>query len=155
MAIDRFTKDQFEAALPTRKTNGEKLWLPLGLQDGEYVYLLPINPYVSVKIRSSIDHTGLAAEVGQDSIRLWLVDPQTHKAVGPKLSKYVTRVPGWVGRLAEQLRELWTLGRRIRLCACRTPTQLYRVKAEGENKGRLFFACPNREPHQGRVFEWE
>ncbi len=152
MATERFTREQFEAALPVHKVSGVPLWTAVGLQDGEYTYLVSITPLVSIKIRSSVDHTGFAATTGEDSIRLWLVDPKTAKPMGSKLSKFVTRVHGWDRRLVAQLRELWQYGKAIAPCSCGVATRVFKVKAEGPNKGRFYVACPGQHP--GRVFTW-
>ena len=154
MAITRFTRQEFESALPLHKSTGQPLWESLGLAQGEYVYRAgPIIPGVFVRIRSSVRDDGYAASTGKDSIRLWLVNDKG-ESLGCKLSKYVTRVSGWDIRLVEQLRELWKIGRKLVPCGCGAPVRLAKVKKDGPNKGRMFVACSNRESHGNKVFEW-
>jgi len=152
MAIDYFTRQDFEAALPRHKTTGIDLWTSGGVVDGEYVYYVKVSDYVSIVIRSSVQSDGHSADTGEDSIRLWLVDPFAKTPMGPKLSKYVTRVNGWQTRMTVQLRTLWELGRKVRPCGCGRVACIFRVKQDGANKGRLFLACPDK--HDRRLFEW-
>lgn len=142
MAIDRFTKQQFEAALPVRKETKEKLWYSRGLVAGEYEYGVRVSDGVHILIRSSVRADGLAGDTGEDSIRCFLTD-DTGSAISNKLSAYVTRVPGWADRLKGQLRQLWAMGRQVaKPCeACGKRRQVFVVKKAGPNKGRKFLRC--------------
>lgn len=109
--VERFSKEQFEAALPFCKTTGVPLWLPLGLIDGEYSYTIPVtDTNKRIIIRSSIGPSGIAADTGEDSIRLW-VEYHYKDRWYPlaKRSRWVTRIPNWEGRITDKLRELYEL----------------------------------------------
>lgn len=143
MSIEVFSKQQFEQALPHR-------WECLGLVDGEYAYIMPINPDIFIMIRSSVDSSGYCAETGQDSIRAWLVNADYHP-LGSKISKYTTRLPGWDNRLKDVLRQLWGMAHFAKYCAdCHTPMGCFKVKKPGPNKGRIFKKCTRCGNH----FEW-
>ncbi len=141
MATERFTKAEFEAALPTNKNTGDDLWTPVGLEENEYAYLLPVKQGVAIKIRSSVRSDGYAAGTGADSIRAWLVGGKL-QPLGSKVISYTTRVTGWQDRMSNVLRELWKRGTQIENCPqCGRPMGIYQVKKDGPNKGRLFMKC--------------
>lgn len=148
MTIDFFTRDDFEAALPKYKDESDEprpnLWSYVGFEQNEHTYLIHINNDIKIKIRSSIDYTGVSANTGDNSIRLWLCDPEG-KPMGSKLSKYITRLPGWQDRMIKQLRTLWDLAKRAGYCPkCKTPKGVYIVKrGKLENRGRVFCKCRN------------
>lgn len=170
MPIDRFTKAQFEKALPRHKDTDAQLWEFDGLQQGEYTYTIPVvrkdQQDVRIVIRSSIDASGLAAETGADSIRMWLeagdcktvnsltgsVDVMSWKAVGKAAGRWTTRVPGWDERMMVKIKELYSAGRKLQRCeSCGGWKNVYVVKSkESENKGRFFQKC--RKCNDG--FEW-
>ena len=151
MPVDVFDRTDFEAALPVSKTSSQPLWVPRGLIQGEWTYAVPVNPGVEILIRSSVRADGTSADTGKDSIRCYLVDDVAHKPLGPKLSKYITRVNGWERRMTETLRELWRIGRMLGACpSCGSALRLMRVKKEGPNKGRLFISCNTCDGH----FKW-
>lgn len=157
MAIDRFTREQFEAVLPVSKKASiapmipapivTKLWTPLGLQDGEYTYKLPVtNTPFAIIIRSSVDSTGVAGKAGEDSIRCWIVLSADGRPWGSKLAKYVTRVPGWQERLLATLRGLWKMCLAIERCPnCKEWMKVFKVKKKGPNRGRVFIKCTRCE----------
>lgn len=137
MATVRFSKAQFEAALPQNVTV-----TPIGLIDGEEAYLMSVTPLASIMIRSSVRFDGLAAETGADSIRCWIVNPETMEPVGSKVQSYVTRVPGWEDRLIGVLRQSWVLAKKVRSCSCgHGVLGIFKVKKDGPNKGRKFNKC--------------
>lgn len=147
MTIDFFTREDFEAALPTYKNESAEprpnLWSHIGLVKNEHTYMVHINVDIKIMVRSSIDYTGVNASTGEDSIRLWLCDPEG-KPMGSKLSKYITRVPGWQDRMIKQLRILWGFAKRAGYCPkCKTPKGVYIVKKKGQNQGRVFCKCRN------------
>lgn len=112
MATERFTKEEFEKALPEHRETGAALWRPLGLVQGEYSYEVSVpNTNKRIVIRSSVKGNGRAASTGQDSIRHWV--EYWYKDQWRPLSKgrkaYTTRVPGWAERMRETLRKLWVL----------------------------------------------
>jgi hypothetical protein len=148
--IDRFDREQFEAALPTATKDGsgvkagKTLWKPLGLLQGEYCYIVIVSTNVGIMVRSTVRYDGVAADLAQDSIRCWLVNrsnqPLAPKGVNP--TRWVTRVPGWDKRLQETLRVLWALGRELGPCpVCGTRQRvLIRVKG-GDDNGKLSVQC--------------
>lgn len=138
---EKFSRVEFEAALPTHKETKVPLWVSLGLDHGEWAYLLPVNENAAIMIRSSVDHTGFAASTGQDSIRMWLVNPEDKTPVASKLSSYTTRVPGWQKRLVDNLRKLYTLGRMIKPCSCGGMIKILKVVKDTPNKGLWFSSC--------------
>lgn len=144
--IDRFTKDRFEAALP-RIGKQNPLWSEVGLRDGEYCYIVPINPGILVYIRSSVRSDGLAAESAKDSIRCWLAMDDKGTTLSSKDTRWVTRVSGWERRLLETLRTLWRIGRQLAKVGscprCQARPRALKVKKPGPNQGRWFAACPN------------
>lgn len=140
--IDRFSKSEFEAALPIHNKTGEPLWESLGLKDGEYTYRVNIPGALGcIEVRSSVSMSGLAASSGEDSIRCWLTDHHSNP-LGSKVQKYVTRVPGWNTRMTKVLRELAHMAKRVQPCkTCSKPMGIFKVKKDGPNKGRYFTKC--------------
>lgn len=135
MTTEIFTREEFENALP------EGYWETAGMENGEYCYLIPINEDIKIFIRSSVRFDGLAAETGKDSIRAWLVDSEG-KALGSKVQKWIQRVPGWEIRLLDMLRTLWDWAHKAGYCSnCNVPKKIFKVRKEGENKGRVFATC--------------
>jgi hypothetical protein len=147
--IEKFSKEEFEKALPVHKETGEPLWRGIGLFEGEQTYAIPImvnNEYfVTIMIRSSIDSTGFARDTGKDSIRLYfMLDGKPH---GSKVSCYITRVKGWQDRLKKQLRIMYQRGGSLSLCPfCKKRKAMYQAKKDK----KLFQACPE---HFGKTFE--
>jgi hypothetical protein len=139
--IKKFDKYVFEAALPKDKTTGLPLWLSKGLVDGEYSYSMGAPQGLLIQIRSSVRSNGLAAETGKDSIRVWLSD-RLGNPTGSKVQSYITRVPGWEERLTSILRVLWKRAAMLKTCPeCKHLMDIFKVKKEGRNKGRLFTKC--------------
>jgi len=110
--IERFSKVEFEAALPRHNTTGSPLWVCEGMDKGEYLYtLLVLGTNKRIVIRSSIRSNGFAADTGNDSIRHWV--EYNYKSQWYPLSKdtkaWTTRVAGWEIRLDASIRRLWKL----------------------------------------------
>ena len=148
MTIERFSKDQFESALPVSKMDGARLWNNAGLVDGEYTYRMPVREGVIIMIREN----GVAAPTGKDSIRCWLIRADG-SPMGNKIQAYVTRVHGWQDRMSEILRELWKRALAAGDCpACGQPISIFQVKKDGKNKGRLFVKCWDCSDHE--TFRW-
>jgi len=156
--IDRFSTQQFEAALPRNKTTGEQMHEYVGFIDGERVYRFLIGNGAQVTVRSSIKGDGLAAEAGEDSIRIWLQDAVTGTPLAKKLQRYVTREYGWQDRMHEAIKKTWEKGLALRICpVCSRPMPLYQVKSETANKGRWFFNCHHYQTEfyqRQHRFEW-
>lgn len=89
--VDIFSREDFENALPCIKNSKNRAWIPLGLFQGEYCYLLPLPNGTAVHIRSSIGASGISAGCGENSIRAWIVDIE------------VAQYPSWVKISAAQL----------------------------------------------------
>lgn len=144
MATVRFSKEEFESALPRQKGTDLPLWAYAGYHDGEHTYRVPVKEGVAIQIRSSVKGDGFAAPSGDDSIRCWLVEPKNGNPLGNKLQAWVTRIPGWEERLVKTLRELYRKGLEINGCPkCGEPMASFTVKKEGKNKGRQFRKCTN------------
>lgn len=114
MPIERFTKEQFEAALPLNTATGDPLWTYGGFDKGEHIYYLDvIATNKRLVIRSSVDRSGRAAETGADSIRLWIEYYYDKSGRWHPLKKHqtrwTTREPGWAERMTDKLRELYQL----------------------------------------------
>ena len=151
MTIERFSKREFEAALPVDKKSGEILWRSVGLEFGEETYHIRVHEGVVIRVRSSVRADGLAAEASKDSIRCWLAAESDRKPLGSKVQAYVTRVTGWQDRMTKVLKELWKRSLEAGDCpVCGKPLCIYKVKKDGKNKGRLFAKCWDH----GDAFRW-
>lgn len=140
--IDRFTKMEFEAALPA--VGGQTLWTSLGLRDREQCYLIPVKPGVVIFVRSTVDASGIAADVAEDSIRCWLAKNDSGEPLGSKEERWIARTKNWRKRLLETLRTLWSLGRKIGNCSCGTQMLALKVRDKSsKNFGRWFSKCPS------------
>jgi DNA helicase-2/ATP-dependent DNA helicase PcrA len=110
MTTVRFSKDEFELALPQDKNTGLPLWECQGLDKGELVYTINVKgTNKRIVIRSSVRSNGFAAESGEDSIRHWVEYRYKNHWVPLTKDKksWTTRVPGWEGRLNDALRRLY------------------------------------------------
>jgi hypothetical protein len=140
--IDVFTRQRFEAALPVHNLTGAALWRGLGLYWGEYCYAIDVRPGVLIFIQSSMDSSGYAALSGKDSIRVRLASDETGSPLGSKMSRWITRIPGWEDRLKTQLRAFWTIGMKLKPCpTCGATLKAFLVQKEGPNEGRWFIKC--------------
>ena len=141
MAIEQFTREQFEAALPRHRVTGVQLWR-LASVDSEYVYQMHVGGKVYINIRSSVNaYTGVADAACQNSIRCWisLVDGTP---LSNKTQTYITRVRGWEARLKDMLRDLWEMAVKITApCTCGQQKSVYLSKKPGPNLGRRFTKC--------------
>ena len=146
MAIEIFNREQFEQALPVNKNAGLAMWTYAGLQNGEHTYIVAgYSALAQIRVRSSINSSGVSADTGEDSIRCWLECPKTAAPLAKKLAAYITRVPGWQMRLKAALHELYKLSMLVRPCPnpqCACTTRICTAKTE-KNAGRMFRSCPN------------
>lgn len=152
MAVEIFSKDQFEAALPKLKGTDKPAWECAGLMQGEYVYLLPLGKgaVASLLVRSSVDSTGWSRATGEDSLRVYAVGENLRPLSG-KACRWTTRLPGWQDRLTAVIRFMAKMAVKIRRCPkCEQTWRLNKVKKAGPNKGRWFLSCPTERCH----FEW-
>ena len=116
MAVEQFTKAEFEDALPKHRDSGRPLWIHTGLVQGEHEYCVHVTDGDTstnklIRIRSSIGENGVSANSGKDSIRLWIeyeYKDRYHPLKKHK-TRWTTRVPGWQERMTEKLRELYKL----------------------------------------------
>lgn len=140
--IERFTKEQFESALPTHKITGKALWTYHGFFDGEHEYLIPIDEKVSILVRSTVKYSGINAEAGQDSIRIWLVKSKNRSPLGSKVGKWITRQAGWQERMTKAMRELWIWRKTAGDDDKGQPHEIFRAK-KGANRGKMFIKNSN------------
>lgn len=150
-----FSQSEFEAALPRHNRTGAALYENRGFVGGEFTYFMPVTEYAGIMIRSSVKEDGYSARSGEDSIRLWLVNPKTGDSVGGKLAKYITRTAGWQGRMMEQLRTMYQLAKFVHPCACGGMVHVGKAKnpKNPENKGLLFASCSTKDCKVTR-FRW-
>jgi hypothetical protein len=149
MPIDHFTREQFEAALPQSTLHGQVLWCHTGLDNGEHTYVVSVAKpgwVIWIVIRSSVHANDQSANVGEDSIRMWLADG--HGPLASKLTKYVTRVKGWDKRMTTQLRTLYKIGLALKPCPQCGDLMHAFIAGKGkesqaleQNKGRVFQKC--------------
>jgi hypothetical protein len=152
--VEIFSKSDFEAALPKLKGTETPAWTCVGLQSGEYVYLVTLGDEKPAKIlvRSSVDSTGFSRASGEDSIRVYVVDASL-KPLSGKANRWTTRLPGWQDRMMEIIRFLALMAVKIRKCpkcAEHGLLRLNKVKKAGPNKGRWFMSCSQNSC----FFEW-
>jgi uncharacterized protein with PIN domain len=153
MAIDRFSKERFEAALPRTTAAGASLLRWVRFEGSQYVYKYRVGNNVFIQIYSSIDGTGFARECAEDSIRFVMTDANG-QPLSNKLQSYVTRVNGWDRRVTEMFWKVWAMGE-IAAKACdrcgESTRKVFMTKkdepytVDGKtvtNKGRLFVKCP-------------
>lgn len=164
MAIVRFSREEFEAALPKAKPVGDApaapLWQSLGLIQGEFCYVLQPFPTIPVAlfIRSSVKADGLAAATAKDSIRVGLCEAQApYQFIGNKPKAYTTRVKGWEERLITLLRKLANAANYARPCPkCGNRLTPYTSKQDATS-GRTFVNCSTcKRPgtENSAVFFW-
>jgi DNA helicase-2/ATP-dependent DNA helicase PcrA len=142
MATVRFTQEQFERALADALDGSGLHFHGLGVVGGEYRYAVnvQIHPVVNIYINSSVDWTGYAADTGENSIRMWIVD-QDGNPLGSKTQNYVTRVPGWEGRMASALESTIERAKALGICSqCGATEKIFAAKT-GSWKGRLYIKC--------------
>lgn len=138
--IETFTKAEFEAKLPKSQN------FPIkheGLIQGEYCYSMLVGK-AKVFIRSSIGPNGVSAGIGQDSIRVFLVDDQ-NQHIGSKINKWTTRKPGWDFRTIQNCRTLIKLAKLSG--ADKGGVKIFKAKTP-ENKGRFFSSI------NGQFIKW-
>jgi len=151
--IDRFTKADFEKALPAN------CWTALGIIKGEETYIVKptgIMAGYGIMVRSSVSASGIADDCGEDSIRVIFArqEGESWRMIGNKAKAYTTRVNGWQRRLMESLQAAKAHLQRVRQCPkCKAQNLLPFVSKKGkaENKGRGFVSCPDK---QCGFFEW-
>jgi transcription elongation factor Elf1 len=151
MAIDRFNKAEFEAALPVGR------WEALGIIQGEYTYaIVPSDAPAGygILVRSSIGESGVADDCGEDSIRIHLAkkDGDEWRYIGNKSKRWVTRVNGWQRRLMESLTHAKQQLSRVRPCPLCAAELVPFTSHKAESKGRAFVSCRNEKC--GKFFEW-
>ena len=138
--IDRFSKLEFEAALPTDKDTGASLWTYYAFDKGEHTYLVPLEGRrIAVLIRSSIEMTGRAAPTGNDSIRLVLINSLTGQPLAKKVDAWTQRTYGWQDRMLTKISTLYQKGLSMVNCPQCDTGVLY--KRDG--KFGVFYGCSN------------
>jgi hypothetical protein len=155
MPAETFTKAQFEQyALPARFVAlNVRPWREVGLEKGEYVYLIWLGPvtHAIIEVRSSILANGLS-NPRPASIRASLVNPK-RKSLGMPVKRWVQRTVGWQKRTLNVLRKLALLGGCIRPCPhCGVACKLNRSAKDKPNTSfwylaRYFLTCGRCENH--------
>lgn len=141
--IDSFTKQDFETAL----TNSSVPFKYAGMDLGEHTYLVPVDETIALMIRSSIRSDNQSADTGTDSIRVWLFNRRTDFPIGKSATWFITRRPGWIERLVEQLKLLTYWRRTAGDCKiCGKPKSIFVAgeNARPENRGKPFANCMER-----------
>ncbi len=74
--VELFDKATFEAALPKLRGTNTPAWRCIGLDKGEYAYVIPLakGKPAAIYVRSSVDKTNWSRATGEDSIRAFVVD---------------------------------------------------------------------------------
>lgn len=74
--VEIFDKATFEAALPKLKGTDKPAWRCIGLDKGEYTYLIGLGngKPAAIYVRSSVDQTGWSRATGEDSLRAFVVE---------------------------------------------------------------------------------
>jgi hypothetical protein len=112
MAIDRFSKERFEAALPRADRQGVAFRRWVRFEGGQYIYKFQLGPGLFIQIYSSVDESGFARAISEDSIRFSLVNAEG-KPMTNKTQLFVTRAHGWESRVLGMFWKLWELGQEI------------------------------------------
>lgn len=142
MAVDIFDLKKFTSALPVDSSTGEPLFKHLGMEYGEHVFVwvIPNNTNIRIKVRSSIGSSGYSASCGEDSIRIMIECFDTAKqlwvAVGKGPDAYTTRVKGWEIRLKNKIREVFY--DKVKKIKRPVTGTLHYVTKDTVNKGRPF-----------------
>jgi DNA helicase-2/ATP-dependent DNA helicase PcrA len=153
MTTDIFTPKQFEQALDEALKGTNLLWSQEGWIGGELHYSILAKQVgktpIYIHINSSITRSGVAADTGQNSIRVWFSDDKG-LPLGNKTQRWTTRMPGWEGRLKVQLDKVINMVKAVNLCkTCGKIEKVFITKKEGPNKGRFFKKC-----NDGHNFQW-
>ena len=145
MATERFTLEEFDQALPCDKQE-QPLFKYAGVERGEHiwVWVIPTKPFLRIKVRSSIDHTGVAADTGEDSIR---IEIQYESGTGNdakwiSVSKgpdaWTTRKKGWQTRLTNKIKEVFNTKIKTVCRDLRPGFAFNYVRKQNANFGRPF-----------------
>ena len=145
MTIERFTREQFLAALP----EGSK---DLGFKSGQYLYSVPVDSKCQIYVYSTIDSSGIARDTGDDSVRFVLLDTD-FPSPNPLMAKsglefWITRVPGWQERMEKKINVLKAWRSIITNCkVCGEPRRLNKKK-DGSS---LYISCSD---YDHKHFDW-
>jgi len=141
MPVEIFSKEQFEAALPSG-------FVYAGC-DTEHCYRIPVSDFCDVLVRSSVHQSGVSAECGEDSIRCWLTESGeglTAKPLAKKLARWTTRITGWQNRLLKLIEEMKQMAAFIHPCpVCNQVMRIVEIK-NGKNAGELAVSCSAKTP---------
>ena len=140
MAIETFTRDDFESVLRDANLNYDSL----GLIGQELCYAVILDKQSSIRIRSSIRPDGASAKVGEDSIRAYLLGPDAQPLVAKSVTgqeRWIARTPGWQARLIATIEKLRVFRQALGNCAkCGAP-RMALVSRTAKNPGRVFTKC--------------
>lgn len=150
MATEKFSIQEFDSAMTSALKGTGLVWEHSGYFGGEMRYGIQVkkDPVVWVLVNSSIQRDGYAADTGENSIRVWMVDDDG-APLGNKTQAYITRVPGWQERLANTLADVIDMANAVDYCPVCQDIQKVFVAKQGDNRGRAFRKCGS-----GCVFQW-
>ena len=138
MPTERFSKLEFESALPVDTVTKLPLWTSVGLIDGEEVYQIKVTTNVYIEIRSSVGSNGFAKSDGEDSIRCSLLYKRVKGVIPLGKASRTNRIAGWEIRLKDKLRELYRDGFATRTCKICGSLLALRHGKNGD-----FYGCTN------------
>lgn len=108
----RFSKAEFEAALPKHRETGAELWRAVGLVDGERQYVIPVYDGCDetnkvIFVRSSVGRSGFSGGCGSNSIRVWVM--YHYRGAWRPLGKesLTQRTVGWQLRMVNKIRKAY------------------------------------------------
>ncbi len=140
MAIESFTKEGFESALP----KGD--WSYVGVIEGEHTYLITPSDEskYGIMLRSSV-HGNQSAGLGEDSIRAWICNSRDLTPYGGKSQRWVDRRKGWQDRMNRMIQKLSDQICWLVPCPhCKQDLVPFTSKkGKKENKDRGFVTCKN------------
>lgn len=132
--IEKFTLEEFEKVLNNNTKYPE--FKNIGLISGEYRFKMTYLKF-SIFVNSSIGYDKVSADVGKNSIRVWVLTPSGKPLA--KKQKWVTREPGWEKRLISLIyKDMIKLISKTPICPSCNGVMIKRKGKFGE-----FYGCEN------------
>ena len=144
MTIETFTVADFEKVLADAGLQFDNLnWI-----DGEKTYHVVLDAQSGIRVRSSIQHDGQSAGVGEDSIRCYLLGPDAKPLVAKAVTgqeRWIARTLDWQTRLLATIEKLRVFRQALGNCAkCGAP-RMALISRTAKNPGRVFTKCSRKE----------